>query len=67
MSKKHGGLSMELTYKEVEERGIDTSMINVCSRIRRIAKLERVRLDEVIQQTRMHRQWKVGRLHVVHD
>ena len=37
---------MELTYKEAEERGIDTSMINVCSRIRRIAKLERVRLDE---------------------
>ena len=37
---------MELTYKEAEERGIDTSMIKVCSRIRRIAKLERVRLDE---------------------
>ena len=46
MSEKHGGLGMELTYQEAEERGIDTSMINVCSRIRRIAKLERVRLDE---------------------
>jgi len=55
MSEKYGGLIMELTYQEAEERGIDTSMINVCSRIRRIAKLERVRLDEEEHRSRLNR------------
>lgn len=46
---------MEFTYKEAEERGIDTSMINVCSRIRRIAKLERVKLDEEEHRSKLNR------------
>ena len=48
-------LSMEFTYKEAEEQGIDTSMINVCSRIRRIAKLERVKLDEEEHRSKLNR------------
>ena len=55
MSKKHGGLNMELTYQEAETRGVDTSMINVCRRIRKIAKLERVRLDEEEHRSRLNK------------
>ena len=36
----------ELTYEDLEKNGIDTSQIKVCKRIRNIAKLDRVTLDE---------------------
>ncbi len=36
----------ELTYEDLENNGIDTSHIKVCKRIRNIAKLDRVTLDE---------------------
>lgn len=36
----------ELTYEDLQKNGIDTSQIAVCKRIRNIAKLDRVKLDE---------------------
>lgn len=36
----------EPTYEDLENNGIDTSHIKVCKRIRNIAKLDRVTLDE---------------------
>lgn len=36
----------ELTYEELQKNGIDTSHIAVCRRIRNIAKLDWVKLDE---------------------
>ncbi len=36
----------ELSYEEMQERGIDTSMISVCKKIRQLAKLDRLVLDE---------------------
>lgn len=35
----------ELTYEILEQRGIDTSMIAVCNKIRRIAQLDRVTIN----------------------
>lgn len=35
----------EYTYKDLEDRGIDTSMIAVCKKIRKLAKLDRLTLD----------------------
>ena len=36
----------EITYEEVEAQGIDTSMIGVCRKLRKLAKLDRLTLDE---------------------
>lgn len=36
----------ELTYANLEAQGIDISMTAVCRKLRRLAKLERLRLDE---------------------
>lgn len=33
----------ELTYEDANERGIDTSMIKTCKRLRQLAKLDRVK------------------------
>ena len=37
---------MDLTYEVLESKGIDTSMIRACKRIRDLAKLDRIKLDE---------------------
>lgn len=36
----------ELTYEQLQEKGINTSMIKICKILRRLAKLDRIRLDE---------------------
>lgn len=36
----------ELTYIDAQEHGIDTSMIKVCKKLRNLAKLDRIVLDE---------------------
>lgn len=36
----------ELTYQDLEDKGINTSMIAVCKKLRQLAKLDRVKLDE---------------------
>lgn len=36
----------ELTYADLEEKGISTVNIAICKRLRRLAKLDRVKLDE---------------------
>ncbi len=36
----------ELTYADLEIKGIDTSMIAACRKLRRLAKLDRLKLDE---------------------
>ena len=37
---------VELTYADLEEKGISTVNIAVCKRLRRLAKLDRVKIDE---------------------
>lgn len=36
----------ELTYETLESKGIDTSMIRVCKKIRNLTKLDRIKLDD---------------------
>jgi len=36
----------ELTYETLESKGIDTSMIRVCKKIRNLSKLDRIKLDD---------------------
>ena len=35
-----------LTYEDLSDKGIDTSQIAVCKKIRQLAKLDRISLDE---------------------
>lgn len=35
----------DMTYKEAQEKGIDTSMVKVCKKLRNLAKLDRIVLD----------------------
>jgi len=44
-----------VTRQEAEESGIDLSMITVCKKLRQLAKLERVRLDETGHQSELNR------------
>ena len=37
---------MQLTYEDAGRRGLDMSMIAVCRKLRRLAKLDRLKLDE---------------------
>lgn len=37
---------MQLTYEDARHQGIDMSMIAVCRKLRRLAKLDRLKLDE---------------------
>lgn len=37
---------MQLTFELLREKGIDTSNISICEKIRKLAKLDRIRLDE---------------------
>lgn len=37
---------MELSYSDAQEKGIDTSMIKVCKKLRMLARLDRIVLDE---------------------
>lgn len=41
---QHG--MQELTYEDAQNKGIDTSMINTCRKLRQLAKLDRITLDE---------------------
>lgn len=36
----------ELTYEDIENKGIHTSMIKTCKKLRRLAKLDRISIDE---------------------
>lgn len=45
-SLKAGERMTELTYADAQENGIDTSMIKVCKKLRNLAKLDRIVLDE---------------------
>ena len=44
-----------ITRQEAEESGIDLSMITVCKKLRQLARLERVRLDETGHQSELKR------------
>ena len=44
----------ELTYEDIEAKGIDISMVKSCKKLRQLAKLDRLKLDES----------KIGRAHV---
>lgn len=47
MDNLEGDISMsDMTYEMLESKGIDTSMIKVCRTIRRLAKLDSIKLDE---------------------
>ena len=35
----------DITYTEAQEKGIDTSMVKVCQKLRNLAKLDRIVLD----------------------
>ena len=37
---------MQLTYEDAGRQGLDMSMIAVCRKLRRLAKLDRLKLDE---------------------
>lgn len=39
-------INKDISYKEANENGIDTSMIKTCKKIRDLAKLDRIKLDE---------------------
>ena len=43
---KAGEEMVDMTYEEAQEKGVDTSMINVCKKLRNLAKLDRIKLDE---------------------
>ena len=45
----------ELTYQDLEDNGIDTSMISVCAKLRRLAKLERLSLDMTEHRSGLNR------------
>ena len=36
----------ELTYEDIEAKGIDISMVKSCKKLRQLAKLDRLKLDE---------------------
>lgn len=46
---------VELTYKEAEDMGIDTSMIKSCKKLRQLAKLDRLRLDNSEHRTGLNK------------
>ena len=46
---------MELTYDMLEKEGIDTSNINICEKIRKMAKLDRIRLDDSEHRSGLNR------------
>lgn len=46
---------VELTYKDIEDMGIDTSMIKSCKRLRQLAKLDRLRLDDSEHRTGLNK------------
>lgn len=37
---------VELTYEDIEAKGIDISMVKSCKKLRQLAKLDRLKLDE---------------------
>lgn len=41
----------ELDYGDLEAVGIDTSTIAVCKKLRRLAKLDRLRMDETTHRS----------------
>ncbi len=45
----------EPTYRDIEDMGIDTSMIKSCKRLRQLAKLDRIRLDNSEHRTGLNK------------
>lgn len=45
----------ELTYDDARQKGIDTSMIKVCKKLRHLAKLDRISLDETEHKSGLNR------------
>lgn len=46
---------VELKYTEIEKRGINTSMIKSCKKLRQLAKLNRLRLDDSEHRTGLNK------------
>jgi hypothetical protein len=46
---------IELTYSDLEERGIDTSNIAVCKKLRNLAKLDRIKLDDTTHRSGLNK------------
>jgi hypothetical protein len=42
----NSSLSEDLTFEQVKQFGVDTSMIAVCRKLRRLAKLDRLKIDD---------------------
>lgn len=56
--KKTGSKNMDevvLTYEDIEEQGLDTSMIKSCKKLRQLAKLDRLRLDDDEHRTGLNK------------
>jgi hypothetical protein len=45
----------ELIYKDLESKGINTSTIKVCKKLRQLAKLDRLKLDETEHRSGMNK------------
>lgn len=45
----------ELTYEDMQDKGIDTSTIRACKKLRQLAKLERLVLDESVHRSGLNK------------
>jgi len=45
----------QLSYNELNNLGIDTSMINICKKLRKLAKLDRIVLDKTMHNSGLNR------------